>query len=444
MSGCAGRSDGLVRFATLQEWLGWQEQLHPRSIDLDLKRVRSVADRLGLRTPGCPVITVGGTNGKGSCVAFLESLLAAAEYRVGTFTSPHLVRYNERIRLAGREATDGELIGAFGRIDEARGDTSLTFFEFNALAALCLFQQERFDALVLEVGLGGRLDAVNIVDPDVAVLTSVGLDHCNWLGTTLEAIGREKAGIFRAGRPAVLGSRDMPKSVYESARTLGAALRVPGFDYGYALDGALWHWQGREQSLTNLPLPSLAGRQQVANAATALAALAELRARLPLASDQVATGLRQARLHGRFEIVHGNPEWILDVAHNAAAAEVLAQGLRDHPRGGRTLAIVGILADKDAAGVVRPLQPEVDTWIATSLAGARGATAAELKQRVGEGAQGWQEAASVTEACELAMNLAAPADRIVVVGSFHTVGPAIEWLARMPLSSAILARPQFG
>jgi dihydrofolate synthase / folylpolyglutamate synthase len=439
-----GRSDGLVRFATLQEWLGWQEQLHPRSIDLDLERVRRVADRLRLRTSDRPVITVGGTNGKGSCVAFLESLLAAGEYRVGTFTSPHLVRYNERIRLAGREATDGELIGAFERIDEARGDTSLTFFEFNALAALFLFQQERFDALVLEVGLGGRLDAVNIVDPDVAVLTSVGLDHCDWLGTTLEAIGREKAGIFRAGRPAVLGSRDMPKSVYESARTLCAALRVPGVDYGFSLDGPLWHWQGREHSLPNLPLPSLHGQQQVANAATALAALAELRARLPLSSDHVATGLRQARLRGRFEVVHGNPEWILDVAHNAAAAEVLAQGLRDFPRGGRTLAIVGILADKDAAGVVRPLQPEVDTWIATSLAGARGTTAAELKERVGEAAQHWHEAGNVPEACELAMNLAAPADRIVVLGSFHTVGPAIEWLARMPLSSAILARPQFG
>jgi dihydrofolate synthase/folylpolyglutamate synthase len=440
----AGRPDGLVRFATLQEWLGWQEQLHPRSIDLDLERVRAVAERLALRSLRCPVITVGGTNGKGSCVAFLESILTAAAYRVGTFTSPHLVRYNERIRLAGREVTDAELIAAFERIDAARGDTSLTFFEFNTLAALFLFQQERFDALVLEVGLGGRLDAVNIVDPDVAVLTSVGLDHCDWLGTTLEAIGREKAGIFRPGRPAVLGSRDMPESVFETARTLGAELRVPGVDYRCAVDGEVWHWQGREQTLNNLPLPHLAGRQQLANAATALAALAELRTRLPLASDHVATGVRQVRLRGRFEIVKGNPEWILDVAHNPAAAEILAQGLRDHPRAGRTLAIIGILADKDAAGVVKPLQPEVDTWIATSVASARGVSAAEFKERVGAAAQSWQEAASVTAACELALTLAAPADRIVVFGSFHTVGPAIEWLARPPVSSAILARPQFG
>jgi dihydrofolate synthase/folylpolyglutamate synthase len=210
------------------------------------------------------------------------------------------------------------------------------------------------------------------------------------------------------------------------------------------LDGATWHWQGRELAFEDLPMPHLSGRQQVSNAATALAALAEMRERLPLSSEQVAAGLRQVRLRGRFEVVRGKPEWILDVAHNPAAAEVTARNLRDRVRSGRTLAIVGILADKDAAGVVRPLLAEVDTWIATSLVGARGATAAELKQRVGEPAAGWHEAASVAEACELAMSLATPADRIVVFGSFHTVGHAIEWLARPATSSAILARPQFG
>ena len=343
-----------MRFATLQEWLDWQEQLHPRTIDLGLERVRAVADQLRLRTLGCPVITVGGTNGKGSCVALLEALLAAGDRRVATFTSPHLVRYNERIRLAGREVTDAELIGAFERIDEVRGDTSLTFFEFNTLAALHLFQQEQFDAVLLEVGLGGRLDAVNIVDADVAVLTSVGLDHCDWLGPTLEDIGREKAGIFRAHRPAVLGEAVMPQSVYAAARAVGAELRLPGIDYGYTIEGAKWHWHGRGLTFNDLPLPLLAGRQQVGNAATALAALAEVRERLLLSTEQVTTGLREVRLGGRFEVVGGKPEWILDVAHNPAAAEVLARNLRERPRSGRTLAIVGVLADKDAAGVVQP------------------------------------------------------------------------------------------
>ncbi len=433
-----------MRFATLQAWLDWQEQLHPRSIDLGLERARSVADRLGVCTFSCPVITIGGTNGKGSCVALLEAALAAGGYRVATFTSPHLVRYNERIHLAGREVDDAKLMNAFERIDEARGATSLTFFEFNALAALLLFQQDRYDAVVLEVGLGGRLDAVNIVDPDAAVLTSVELDHCDWLGTTREEIGHEKAGIFRANRPAILGSSDVPASVHASARAVGAELRVPGVDYSHAVEGAAWRWEGRGQAFAGLPLPAIAGRQQVANAATVLAALGELKDRLPLTFDQLAAGLRNVRLRGRFEVISDRPEWILDVAHNPAAAELLAVNLQDRARAGRTIGIVGILADKNAAGVVKPLLPLVDTWIATSLEGPRGVTAAELKHRCGEPARHWREAGSVTQACELALGLAAPADHVLVCGSFHTVGPAIEWLARRPVSSAILARPQFG
>lgn len=433
-----------MRFTTLQAWLDWQERLHPRSIDLGLERARAVGQRLRLGGFTCPVITVGGTNGKGSCVALLEAALAAGGYQVATFTSPHLVLYNERIQLAGRYASDAELMDAFERIDQARGESSLTFFEFNALAALLLFQQDRFDAVLLEVGLGGRLDAVNLIDPQVAVLTSVGLDHCEWLGTTLEEIGREKAGIFRTGRPAVLGSAAMPRTVFETAEALSAELRVPGVDYRYAVQGGEWQWQGRGRSLTRLPLPALAGRQQVVNAATMLATLAELKERLPLSFDQIAAGLRQVRLRGRFEVIAGDPEWILDVAHNPDAAQLLAINLRDRPRSGRTIAIVGILADKDAPGVVAPLLPEVDAWIAISLPGPRGVAAAELRHRCGEVARSWLDAASVAEACELATNLAAPADRIVVFGSFHTVGPAIEWLARAAPSSAILGRPRFG
>lgn len=433
-----------MRFPTLQAWLDWQERLHPRAIDLGLERVREVAGKLGVRNFECPVITIGGTNGKGSCVALVDAMLTAGGYRVASFTSPHLIHYNERIRLGGRSTTDAELIDAFERIDRARGDASLTFFEFNTLAALLLCQREPFDAVVLEVGLGGRLDAVNVVDADVAVLSSVGLDHMDWLGTTLEEIGREKAGIFRAGRAAVLGSGVMPDSVSEVARTLGTRLNVPGRDYRYIVNDSRWDWRGRDSAFVGLPYPALAGSHQIGNAATTLAALAELRHRLPLSFEQVAAGLRQVRLRGRFEVIAGNPEWILDVAHNPDAASLLALNLRERPRSAATIAIVGILADKDAPGVVAPLLPQVDTWIAVGLGGPRGLTAAELKQRCGALANGWLETRDVVEACERATRLAAPVDRIVVFGSFHTVGPAIEWLARPAGSAAILARPQFG
>lgn len=433
-----------MRFPTLQAWLDWQERLHPRSIDLGLERVRDVADRLDVRKFECPVITIGGTNGKGSCVALLEAMLTSGGHRVAAFTSPHLVRYTERIRLAGRSATDAELMDAFERIDQARAGSSLTFFEFNTLAALLLFQRDRFDAVVLEVGLGGRLDAVNLIDADVAVLSSVGVDHTDWLGTTLAEIGREKAGIFRAGRPAVLGSDAMPATVVETAQALGALLRVPGRDYCHVVRGSSWDWKGSDARFVGLPLPALAGRQQVANAATVLAALNELRAKLPLSFEQIADGLRQVRLHGRFEVIAGDPEWILDVAHNPDAARLLALNLRDRPRAGATHAIVGILGDKDAPGVITPMLPEVDHWIAVSLPGSRGGTARELKQRCGEIANDWTEATGVVEACELAARIAAPRDRIVVFGSFHTVGPALEWLARPAVSAAILARPQSG
>lgn len=444
LSAATASESKAVRFQTLEGWLDWQERLHPRAIDLGLERVREVADRLELRSFECPVITIGGTNGKGSCVALLEAMLTAGGYRVATFTSPHLVRYNERIRLAGRRVTDAELIDVFERIDGARGSSSLTFFEFNTLAALLLFQREPFDAAVLEVGLGGRLDAVNVIDADVAVLSSIGLDHTDWLGATLADIGREKAGIFRADRPAVLGSEAMPTSVIDAAQAVGARLSMPGRDYRYVVSDSRWNWFGRDTAFEDLPLPALAGRQQVGNAATALAALAELHEKLPLSFNQVADGLRRVRLRGRFEVIAGEPEWILDVAHNPDAAEILALNLRDRSGPGASIAIVGVLGDKDAPGVVKPLLSEIDTWIATGLTGPRGVTAAELKRRCGEVAGGWIEATDVNEACERASRLAAPADRIVVFGSFHTVGPAIEWLARPARSAAILARPQFG
>ena len=430
-----------MRFRTLDDWLRWQEGLHPRSIDLGLERVREVAADLGLGQFKCPVVTVGGTNGKGSCVALLEAMLFAAGYRVGAFTSPHLVRYNERIRVSGRLATDDELIDAFARIDAARGDRSLTFFEFNTLAALHLFQRESLDAVLLEVGLGGRLDAVNIVDADVALLTSVAIDHCEWLGNTVEEIGREKAGIFRAGRPAVLGSAAMPQSVFAAAHALGAQLRIPGIDFHFRTATASWEWADRQWRLHDLPLPALAGQRQPANAAAAIAALSALRSRLPIEAGAIARGLREVRLKGRFEVVPGDPQWILDVAHNLEAAELLATNLRTLPSSGRTLAVVGVLRDKDAAALVAPLLPLVDQWIAAGTSGPRGMSAAELRARSAPRLDNHcLEAADIAEACRIARSEGRAGDRIVVFGSFQTVGPALEWLERESSPSAILAR----
>ncbi len=430
-----------MRFRALDDWLRWQEGLHPHSIDLGLERVQQVAADLGLAPFACPVITVGGTNGKGSCVALLEAMLAAGGLRVGTFTSPHLVHYNERIRIAGRLASDEELMQAFERIEAVRGERSLTFFEFNTLAALQLFQSAPLDAVVLEVGLGGRLDAVNIVDADVALLTSVALDHCEWLGDTLEDIGREKAGIFRAGRPAVLGSTDMPRSVFAAAHALGTLLRVPGIDYRFRILADHWEWSSRDLQLPELPLPALAGRQQPGNAAAAVAVLAELRTLLPLDARAIAHGLRTVRLPGRFEVRAGDPQWILDVAHNPQAAEELAENLRALPAKGRTLAVVGVLKDKDAPALIAPLLPHVDTWFAAATSGPRGMTGAELRARCAPRLNArCVEAASVFEGCAMAQREALPGDRVVVFGSFQTVGPALEWLERAASSSAILAR----
>jgi dihydrofolate synthase/folylpolyglutamate synthase len=430
-----------MRFRTLEEWLRWQDSLHPSSIDLGLERVSGVAKDLGLTPFECPVVTVGGTNGKGSCVALLEAMLVAGGYRVGSFTSPHLVRYNERIRIGGRLVTDDELIDAFARIDAARGERSLTFFEFNTLAALYLFQREPLDAVLLEVGLGGRLDAVNIVDADVALLTSVALDHCEWLGDTVEEIGREKAGIFRAGRPAVLGSAAMPKSVFAAAHALGVRLKIPGVDYHCRTGADHWEWADQDWRLRALPLPALIGERQPANAAAAIAVLSELRSRLPIEAGAIARGLREVRLRGRFELVPGDPQWILDVAHNPEAAEVLATSLRTLPANGRTLAAVGVLKDKDVPSLIAPLLPLVDVWIAASTSGPRGMSAGELRARAAPRLdQHCREAADIAEACEIARAEARAGDRIVVYGSFQTVGPALEWLERESSPSVILAR----
>ena len=340
-------------------------------------------DRLGWQRPTCPVITVAGTNGKGSCVALTARILGEAGYRVGTFTSPHLLRYNERIAIDGVEVSDEALIAAFERIDAARGEDTLTFFEFNAAAALLVFADAHPDAVVLEVGLGGRLDAVNVVDADVALVTSIDLDHCDWLGHDRETIGREKAGIFRAGRPAIFGSRDMPASIREVAQQVGAELQQLGHDFDWVRSGDRWTWRGRTGEQRDLPAPALHGEIQYDNAAAVLAALEALQSRLPVPRSAIERGLQTVTLPGRFQVVkQSSPrpiEWILDVAHNPAAAHTLAAQLAARKDGGRTIAVCGVLSDKDVEGIVGELRSSFDAWVIVGLQGASRAGAGSTR-----------------------------------------------------------------
>jgi dihydrofolate synthase/folylpolyglutamate synthase len=417
----------------LDEWLAYQAQVHPRPIDLGLTRLTEVLGRLNWRRPPAPVITVAGTNGKGSVVATCAAILAAAGRRVGTFTSPHLRDYRERIRIGDRNVDDAQLIAAFERIERVRGDIGLTFFEYNTLAALLVLETSKSDVWILEVGMGGRLDAVNVVDSDVAVVVSIGFDHMEFLGPSLEAIGREKAGIFRAGRPAILGSRDLPAVVEATATALGAPLKRLGSEFDYTREAGAWHYRGPRWDLPQLPPPALRGDKQYDNAATAIAALEELELRVPILPAAVAQGLGKVQLVGRFQVIPAQgtarPTWILDVAHNPDAARVLAANLRSLAHQGRTLAVCGILADKNAAGIVAELAGSIDTWLFVSTEGERGSTGESLAARVaGRIATPSAIFADIPAACEAALAAAHARDRIVVFGSFHTVGPALAWL----------------
>jgi dihydrofolate synthase/folylpolyglutamate synthase len=417
-----------IRFSRLEDWLQWQQSAHPQAIDLGLERVARVLERTGWRRPGQPVITVGGTNGKGSCVAMVEALLRASGRRVGVFTSPHLVDYRERIRLDGQWTSDASLIAAFERIADALGGDSLTYFEHNALAALLVLESAAPDVVILEVGMGGRLDAVNVVDADVAVVVSVGLDHVEWLGPDVDSIAREKAGIFRPGRPAVCGMVDPPATLLEAAATVGADLRTRGREFSAReLEDGRWDYVDAEGVLPGLPAPALAGVVQVGNAATALAALRALSPRLKLERSAIERGLREVRLPGRFQRVRAAAgfEWVLDVAHNPQAAEALAANLARWPVRGRTTAVCGVLADKDVAGVLAPLRSHVELWFAATTDGARGLPDAELAERAAAIGVEMTPGGSVAEAMRTAASDAREGDRIVVFGSFHTVGPAL-------------------
>ena len=403
---------------TLDEWLRYIEQQHPRSIALGLERVHAVFENMKIRVTG-PVVTVGGTNGKGSTCAMLESIARATGYRTGLYTSPHLVRYHERVRVNGAEASDAALCESFAAVEAARGDVPLTYFEFGTLGALWLFAREEIELAILEVGLGGRLDAVNVVDADCAVLTSVGIDHVDYLGPTREGIGREKAGIFRAGRPAVIAEPDPPQSVLEAA---GEKLLV-GKDFGYIDEGAQWTYWGPGGKRAGLAYPALRGKLQLRNASAALCALHSLK--LPIAAQDVRRGLAEVTLPGRFQVLPGRPQVILDVAHNAQAAAVLAQNLGASGFAPETLAVCGMLRDKDIAAVLKEMVPRITRWHVASLPGPRGASAEELARNL-EGQVHQHE--TPVEAFRAAGAAAGEGDKIVVFGSFLTVGEVIAWL----------------
>lgn len=406
----------------LRAWMARIESAHPRSIDMGLDRVGAVADRLGLRPFPATVLTVAGTNGKGSCAMILERLLSAAGRRVGTYTSPHLVRYNERVRVAGTEADDAALCEAFEAVEAARGDIPLTYFEYGTLAALLVFRAAGVDTAVLEVGMGGRLDAVNILDADVAAITSIGLDHADWLGDTREAVGREKAGVLRGGRPAVCGDPDPPASVLAAARETGAELHLVGRDFALDVGDDGWHWRDWRGATATLPpadelLPD--------NLATALAVLTAAEA-MP-APDVLSSALRGYAVPGRRQTVPGEVPVVLDVAHNAEAAAVLAAWLARRPVAGRTHLVLGMLRNKPVAAVAAALAPHVDGILAAGLPGVdRGLSGAELAARLPNPAAVHED---VARALAAARARAAAGDRILVCGSFYTVGAAMEAMA---------------
>lgn len=406
-------------------WLNYIEQQHPQSIALGLERVERVRDAMGL-APTVPVITVAGTNGKGSTCAMLEAILSAAGYRVGLYTSPHLLRYNERVRIGGRESDDAALASAFARVESARKETAggirLTYFEFGTLAAVELFLRDSVDVLVLEVGMGGRLDAVNAFDADCAIVTSIGLDHMEYLGTTREAIGYEKAGILRAGKPAVLADSSPPASVAAHALSIGAALLRLGHEYGYRAEREHWRFWGPAGEKTGLVYPALRGNIQLQNASAALAALDALRERLPVATEQASRGMTSVSLPGRFQVLPGPPVLVFDVGHNPQAAAVLADNLAQMGPYRHTWAVFGMLRDKDIIGVVDLMVRHVDRWMVCTLPPPRGAAAAQLAQVLRRaGVDAVQEFENPAAAYAAAHGAADESDRIVVFGSFYTV-----------------------
>ena len=412
----------------LAGWLARLETFSPEEIVLGLERVREVLDRLGIRYPR-QVFHVAGTNGKGSSVVLAQSLLTNAGKRVGAYTSPHILHYNERISIDGRPVGDADIVAAFEQIEAVRGDVPLTYFEYGTIAAIRVFEQAKVDVAILEIGMGGRLDAVNAIEPAAGLITGIGLDHCEWLGDTLEAIGREKAGIMRRGKPLIYASADVPASIIEHAAATSADLRLAGRDYHWAPTGDGWQWQGRSVQLDNLSLPALRAPIQLQNAAGVLALLEAAGCAECLVRDAVNRTLESVTVPGRLQTVTTDREWLLDVAHNPAAASALADGLRRMPVSGRTVAIVGMLRDKDADGLVGALGDIVDQWIAVAANSPRAIPVDELARRIANRSnRACLEAAAMDEAMNFARRVTGADDRILVTGSFFTVGPALEAL----------------
>ena len=408
----------------LDSWLAYISAQHSSTIALGLERVRAVWDRMGVSFQ-LPTLTVGGTNGKGSTCAFLERILIESGYRTGLYTSPHLLAYNERVRIAGEDCDDAALVAGFEAVEAARGDTPLTYFEFGTLAALHVFASARVDVAILEVGLGGRLDAVNLIDADCMIVASVDLDHQSYLGNDRESIGYEKAGIFRAGRPAIFGDLEPPRRLVEHAKAIGADLQVLGRDFRYEAQERQWDFVGRHGAKRALPMPALRGRWQLKNASSALAALDELSTRLPVSLGEIKRGLATVRLAGRLQSLPGRPAVVLDVAHNPHAARALADALGDMGFYERTFAVFGVLGDKDVAGVIDAVAPRIDRWYVAAPPSERAAPASEVAALLAARGAECRSFATIPAALETARREAGPNDRIVVFGSFYTVAEAL-------------------
>ncbi|MHB1249459.1 MAG: bifunctional tetrahydrofolate synthase/dihydrofolate synthase [Polaromonas sp.] len=419
----------MEHLTTLDDWLAHCERLHPKTIDMGLDRVRAVAGRMGLAFD-CPIITVAGTNGKGSTCAMLETILLQAGYRTGLYTSPHLVHFEERCRVRGEAVGATELIAYIARVERARTqnghEISLTYFEFTTLAILQLLADARLDVVILEVGLGGRLDAVNILDADCAVITSIDLDHTELLGADRESIGREKAGIMRPGKPVVVSDPVPPQSILDQALQVGADLWRFGQDFNFSGDKQQWAWAGRGRLYAGLAYPALRGANQLVNAAGALAALTALRERLPVTAQAVRNGLSMVELPGRFQIVPGQPTLVLDVAHNPHSVAALAENLDAMGYFPCTHAVFGAMADKDLTVMLARVSPVIDRWYFTDLPTVRAATGRDLQAHWRSGNTRPDVMANVYktpgDALQAAVQAADPADRIVVFGSFYTVG----------------------
>jgi dihydrofolate synthase/folylpolyglutamate synthase len=419
---------------SLADWLTYLELLHPKTIEMGLERIERVRSKLEL-TPQFPIIVVGGTNGKGSVCAMLESILVCAGYKTGCYTSPHLLRYNERVRINKNEVDDQSLCDAFAHIDIARKDchTSLTFFEFGTLAAMHVFVQARVDVAILEVGLGGRLDAVNLFDADCAILASIDLDHMDYLGDTREKIGFEKAAIFRKNKPAICAETDIPLSVYRQAEKTGARLFCLNREFGFFNKQTQWEYWGPKGKRHSLPFPVLRGAKQLQNASACLTALDTLHELLPVSMNEIRQGLGEAVIPGRFQVVSAQPMIILDVAHNPAAAAVLSQNLAATKPSGHTYAVFSMLQDKDIQGVVQTLKDDIDFWLVCTVDSARAAPVDYLINEIhkagfaGNGGTIYQFAdciAAYVFACERA----GKNDRICVFGSFYTVSGVLQYL----------------